>query len=145
MEIGQDYKYYSTLNLYRYFFEFLKIIGIFPFKINFDSKRKCLTEISYHKNGLFYFINILVISLFIFHNLLACIILIKNAVLGSRAEHLLELLSFAMTISFLNIVLLTFNLKKVKICNILNEWILVEAALIRGKTCTVILSNYKTH
>ena len=142
METRQYYNSFSTLGLYRYYFEFLKIFGIFPFKIYTDSKTKCVKEISYHKTGVFYFINNFVVSLFICNVLLAYIIVIKNAAEGTGEEFLLEYVTFTMTVSSIAILLITFNLKKHKVCNLLNEWLLVEDTLVRGKTTYVLFSRY---
>ena len=141
MATDQVSNYYCTLHLYRYFFEFFKTFGIFPFKLNLDSKTKRLKEISYHRNGPFYVINNLAVLLLIFSNLLAYIALIRYAVLGIKGDFILGHESYTMTISFVAIVLLTINLKKAKVCRFLNKWILVEEVLIRGKAIVLYFNK----
>jgi len=127
---------YSTLRLFRYYFQFLAIIGIFPFQVNFDPIKNCLKGITYHRSGKYYIINNAVAILTFMYTIIAVAILIRYVhTNGGCGEHTVPHASWVMTLSFLMVLLLTVNFKKDRICTLFNQWIRIQASLVRGKGC----------
>jgi len=134
METNSDY--YNSLRPYCRHFEFLKIVGIFPFKINIDPKTQRLREISFHGSGTFFYINRLVLTLFLFYCTITYVILARHFLINGNGNSELDVvphISWMLTLTFMAFILVELNIKKSKICGFMNEWILVQDCFQRGK------------
>ena len=136
----EDDQNYSTLKIYYKYFTFLQVVGVFPFKINFDRKTQSLKEISIHKEGIFYYLNKIVVTFSVLYTLLAFLIFLNYTERATRV-YAISHVSWTLVCLHMCIIIVTFNLKKVKLCKLLNEWIQIQSALVQGKAKYFLFSG----
>lgn len=140
---------FSTIGLYRYYFKFLNITGIIPFRIDLDRNTKHLKGISCYTTGIYAYCNKAVVVLYTFYLLLGYLVMIKHIQLKNTSIYVISEISWLIALTFSFIFLSIINIKKHKICNFLCKWIQIQERLIDGKTHsylklqqTISLSKY---
>ena len=126
----------STLGEYPYFFEFLKLTGIFPFLIACDNKKseasKRVTNISFHRSGIYYRLNQFTVGLFSAYFVLVSVSIAFHA-RREKASDLMLMGSFVSTMALIIVILIIFTLRKANLCGFLNQWLQVEYDIVNGK------------
>ena len=125
---------FSSLGEFRYFFECIKLLGIFPFLIEYDTRgsNRRVKYISFHKSGVYYWLNQLTVGLY----LAQLIFLISNLYIHLMREQTPDTIingSWICSASLFGTMLLSFHLRKNRFCRFFNQWILVEEAIKEGK------------
>ena len=126
---------FSPFGEFRCFFEFIKLIGIFPFLIIYDSGGRGgnlrIKQISFHKTGIFFWLNQLSVGLFLSSVIFTSIILLIHLILAQSPDMVIHA-SWVCTIATIGGVLMSFQLRKIKLCGFLTQWIHVENAIAKG-------------
>ena len=126
-------KRFSTLGELCYLFEFLKLIGIFPFLIKYESRgsSKRIKRILFHRSGIYYWLNQFSVGLYLTCFIFMICSLRIHLLQGETTEAVLNG-AWVCTTAAVLATLLSFHLRKVKLCEFLNRWIQVEDAITDG-------------
>ncbi len=124
---------FSILGEYRYYFQILKVFGIFPFKITYDKKhRNVVKEVTFHKSGVYAWVNRLSTGILLLYCVFAIYINVKTIRSENPTEYL-QIVGWSSSVSMTLAIYLSFNWRKAKLCTFFNHWIQLEnSALTPG-------------